>query len=338
MNALGTAGGATATNTGALTTTRTFKDFHLQLKYRATATSNNGGVLLRQGDQVAILDNGTAATRSGAILNLAPTGSAQAKPVREWNSLDVIAYGNRITSRLNGVEVATHTGTRPDQGPIGLENAGNNLMYADVRIKELAQDTTSPTIAIRNVPDGTILLQGSTFTADYACDDEQDLVECTATPIDTNTPGRYTFKVTAKDAAGNETTLTRAYSVVAYTTSPGGAGGSVPATLSLTLGVPASFGAFTPGVAREYTATTTANVISTAGDAQLTTSDPGHLANGQFTLPQPLRVEISPSNWSGPFSNGTATLTFKQAIGASDALRTGAYSRTLTFTLSTTTP
>ena len=37
----------------------------------------------------------------------------------------------------------------------------------------------------------------------------------------------------------------------------GGAGGTVPATLALTMGTPASFGAFTPGVAREYTATTT---------------------------------------------------------------------------------
>ena len=38
-------------------------------------------------------------------------------------------------------------------------------------------------------------------------------------------------------------------------------GGSVPATLSLTLGAPASFGAFTPGVARDYIASTTATVI-----------------------------------------------------------------------------
>ena len=34
----------------------------------------------------------------------------------------------------------------------------------------------------------------------------------------------------------------------------------MPATLSLTLGTPASFGAFTPGVARTYDASTTANV------------------------------------------------------------------------------
>ena len=32
------------------------------------------------------------------------------------------------------------------------------------------------------------------------------------------------------------------------------------------------------------------------------------------------------------------TVTFKQAIGASDALRTGTYAKTLTFTLSTTSP
>ena len=63
----------------------------------------------------------------------------------------------------------------------------------------------------------------------------------------------------------------------------GGVGGTVPATLSLTLGAPASFGAFTPGVAKDYTATTTANVISTAGDAALTVSDPGHLTNGAFS-------------------------------------------------------
>ena len=31
-------------------------------------------------------------------------------------------------------------------------------------------------------------------------------------------------------------------------------------------------------------------------------------------------------------------INFKQSIGASDALRTGSYSKTLTFTLSTTTP
>jgi hypothetical protein len=115
-------------------------------------------------------------------------------------------------------------------------------------------------------------------------------------------------------------------------------GGTVPATLSLTLGSAASFGGFVPGVAKEYTASTTANVVSTAGDATLSVSDPGHLTNGAFSLPEPLRVELSPASWTGPVSNASVALTFRQHIGSGDALRTGTYSKTLTFTLSTTTP
>jgi sugar phosphate isomerase/epimerase len=118
----------------------------------------------------------------------------------------------------------------------------------------------------------------------------------------------------------------------------GGVGGTVGATLALTLGNTASFGAFTPGVAKDYTASTTANVISTAGDATLSYSDPGHLTNGPFSLPSPLEVSLSKSTWSAPVSNDAVTVGFKQHIGATDALRTGAYSKTLTFTLSTTTP
>ncbi|MDA0183370.1 DUF3616 domain-containing protein [Solirubrobacter phytolaccae] len=115
-------------------------------------------------------------------------------------------------------------------------------------------------------------------------------------------------------------------------------GGSVLATLALTMGAPAAFPTFVPGVEREYTATTKATVISTAGDAALTVSEPGHLANGAFSLPQPLRVELGTTAWTGPVSNVEVPVTFKQAIGSSDALRTGTYSKTLTFTLSTTTP
>ena len=69
----------------------------------------------------------------------------------------------------------------------------------------------------------------------------------------------------------------------------------VPATLALTLGTAAPFGAFTPGVAKDYLATTTANVISTAGDAALSIADSsptnaGHLVNGTFSLPQAVQA------------------------------------------------
>jgi hypothetical protein len=106
----------------------------------------------------------------------------------------------------------------------------------------------------------------------------------------------------------------------------------------LVLGAPASFGAFKPGVTDDYSASTTATVISTAGDAALTVSDPGHLMNGTFALPSPLVVMFSKAAWTGPVSNDVVTIAFKQHVAASDALRTGAYAKTLTYTLSTTTP
>src|SRR3954454_1298153 len=90
------------------------------------------------------------------------------------------------------------------------------------------------------------------------------------------------------------------------TSQTGGAGASVPATLALTLGTPASFaGGFTPGVAKDYTATSTANVISTAGDATLSIADPsatatGHLVNGAFSLPSALQAKAtSPAGTGG---------------------------------------
>ena len=65
----------------------------------------------------------------------------------------------------------------------------------------------------------------------------------------------------------------------------GGVAGTVPATLSLTMGAAPTFGTFVPGVAQEYTASTTATVVSSAGNAALTVTDPstvapGHLVNG----------------------------------------------------------
>ncbi|RKQ93616.1 zinc carboxypeptidase [Solirubrobacter pauli] len=123
-----------------------------------------------------------------------------------------------------------------------------------------------------------------------------------------------------------------------YTSTTGTAGGTVPATLALTLGAPATFGAFTPGVDREYATKTDATVISTAGDATLTVSEPGRLTNGAFSLAEPLRVELAKSAWTGPVSNEKVDVTFKQLIKKTDPLRTGSYSKTLTFTLSTTQP
>jgi autotransporter-associated beta strand protein len=183
-----------------------------------------------------------------------------------------------------------------------------------------------------------VIAKGRTVTGTFAGLPEGTLLQA----------GGKTLRITY---ANNAATL------VVAATSDGTVGGNVPATLALTLGAPASFGPFTPGVGKDYTASTIATVLSTAGDATLSVADPattntGKLVNGAFALPQVLQAgtgsafapvggSSSPTTlktWSAPTSNEAMTINFKQTIGANDALRTGTYAKTLTFTLSTTTP
>jgi hypothetical protein len=97
-------------------------------------------------------------------------------------------------------------------------------------------------------------------------------------------------------------------------------------------------------------------VVSPAGDATLSVADPdaahpGHLVNGAFALPQPLQVQAAGGTFTplsatpatvhtygGPVSHDVQSIAFHQSIGSGDALRTGTYSKTLTFSLSTTQP
>jgi hypothetical protein len=242
---------------------------------------------------------------------------------------------------------------------------------SEVKSKSFLIDTVKPVVTLTGFEEGATFTQGRPIPVSYTCTDEDGgsgLASCAGSTasganLDTSQPGTFTYTVTATDSAGNETVVSRTYNVLTATNQNGGVGGSVPATLSLTLGQAASFGAFTPGVTRTYEASTTANVISTAGNALLSVADPsstatGHLVNGAFSLPQPLQARArnatntgtaynnvgssaSPLNllaYDAPISNDAVTLQFSQLVNANDALRTGTYSKALTFTLSTTQP
>jgi X-Pro dipeptidyl-peptidase len=231
-------------------------------------------------------------------------------------------------------------------------------------------DTTAPTMSpvpanmslTTTDPTGLVV----TYTPPTATDtqDPNPTVTCTPASGTKFKVGTTTVTCTATDANGNSSpsqSFTVLVTDINQTT--GTVGGSVPAQLALTLGTPATFPAFIPGVGKDYLASTTATVVSTAGDASLTVADPsstatGHLVNGTFSLPQALQAKASSAlgtgtdyapvggssaptmllGYSNPASNDTVTIGFKQTIGTNDALRTGTYSKTLTFTLSTTTP
>jgi predicted extracellular nuclease len=138
---------------------------------------------------------------------------------------------------------------------------------------------------------------------------------------------------------------------------PSDLSGTVPATLALTIGN-ASFGPFTPAIARTYDASTTATVTSTGADAALSVIDAsstatGRLVNGTHALRSPVQVSaaggafaplrsdngpLALAAWDEPISSRTVEIAFKQSIAQDEGLRTGAYAKTLTFTLSTTAP
>jgi hypothetical protein len=228
-------------------------------------------------------------------------------------------------------------------------------------------DSTPPAVTLTSPADGATFTQGRPVTVAYSCSDvDSGLADCagplpSGAALDTGTPGDYAFTVTAHDAVGNQTVVTHHFRVLPAVNTSGDVGGVVGSTLALTLGAPASFGAFTPGLAKDYAAAMTATVVSTAGDATLSVADPaatapGHLVNGAFSLPSPLQVQATSPAGTGsapaplgaaalallsyalPVSNDPVTVSFQQHIAATDALRTGGYGKTLTFTLSTTAP
>jgi hypothetical protein len=224
-------------------------------------------------------------------------------------------------------------------------------------------DVNPPSVTIYEPTAGVTYIQYASASAVYYCADaEVSWTSCDGSSpfggaIDTSTPGQHTFTVVAYDSAGNRTEKSATYTVLPATQTGGGVAGDVPATLNLTLGPAPAFGAFVAGVSSDYTTTTTATVTSTAADATLSVSDPssfatGHLVNGAFSLPQALQASgggpfaavggsAAPTalkTYGGPVTNNVSTLTFKQSIASTDPLRTGNYTKTLTFTLSTTQP
>jgi len=225
-------------------------------------------------------------------------------------------------------------------------------------------DTNPPSVTIAVPADGSTFTQYDAVKAYYWCADaELAYATCDGSVpyegnVDTSTAGRHTFTVTSYDAAGNRTVKTSRYTVNPAVQGGGGAGGTVPATLNLTLASSPAFGPFTPGVAKDYLTTVAATVTSTAGDATMSVADPsstatGHLVNGNFVMPQALQVSgpstafapvggssapTTVKTYNGPITNDNVTVTFKQPVASTDALRTGTYGKTLTFTLSTTNP
>jgi hypothetical protein len=260
-------------------------------------------------------------------------------------ALDLTQFGNG-TTQWGTVEVRVYPG--PTSGRIEV-----TLHYTEHRVDQAITfaPLTAPPFRVSATASSGLPVR---FSASGSCTVSDDTVTLTG-------PGTCTITASQSGDAENyypARDVSRSFEVVGAS-QEGSVGGTVPATLALTLGAPASFGAFAPGVSRTYDTTTTATVTSTAGDAMLSVTDPsqsatGRLVNGSFALGEQLQVRANANafaplsatagsplallSYGGPVSNDSVSIAFRQQIGSGQALRTGAYGKTLTFTLTTTTP
>jgi hypothetical protein len=281
-------------------------------------TTDGGGHWTQQGNP---LSGPTTALNAGPASLLAINGSAC-----NANRCDLgaSASGNMLTTPL--VHVAVKGGTP-------FANASTATF----------QSTDPALVTTPSVPAGTL-------TGTLSCTVDH--------PVGAGGTGSSTVSgCTGLSADGYSVVIDYGGSAVTFPQGQSTVGGDVPATLSLTLGAPASFAPLIAGVANDYLASTNATITSSAGDATLTVADPsatapGHLVNGTFSLAQALQAAggnaafaplsgnspLTLASWASPVSNVSQAINFKQSIGSSDPLRTGTYAKTLTFTLSTTNP
>ena len=145
---------------GYLTTEKTYRDFHLRLKFQGEAAGNSG-VFLRaritgidpehgpdiEGMQVEVDPNVGKHTGGlyesggrGWVAMPAAEGEQALKP-GEWNDLEVFVEGHHIMTQLNGVKVVDFTDPAPKftDGVIGLQihtGGGVKMRWKDIFIRE----------------------------------------------------------------------------------------------------------------------------------------------------------------------------------------------------------
>jgi hypothetical protein len=136
-----------------LWTTRSFKDFEVELEYLSLSDDYDSGLFLRgESHQVQIgISRSLQQDMTGCIY--APVDEQGSYPGRtekvtafhkvgEWNHLKVIVQGNNIQTLLNNEPFVTYQALNiPVEGPVGLQlHQGVHMVvkFRNIRLKELA--------------------------------------------------------------------------------------------------------------------------------------------------------------------------------------------------------
>jgi glucose/arabinose dehydrogenase len=133
-------------------TPRTFRDFVLELEYRAESPGANSGIFVRfperpktpqdavtGGYEIQIDDTGDATHTTGSIYDVAAPTRMAAKPAGQWNHYRIEVAGQRYQVFLNGEKVNDFFGDRGREGYIGLQNhdVDSRVHFRNVRVTPL---------------------------------------------------------------------------------------------------------------------------------------------------------------------------------------------------------
>jgi arylsulfotransferase ASST len=101
--------------------------------------------------------------------------------------------------------------------------AGDQHYFSYRAFKADVPDTQDPEVTVDVPAEAAVVGQGDVLTPSAGCTDRggSTLRTCSVPAIDTAAPGAHAYAVTATDGAGNTTTVTRHYTVVAPTPAPG---------------------------------------------------------------------------------------------------------------------
>ncbi len=332
--------------------------------------------------------------------NRAPTVTVARTPAGDVTTADSVAFtatgadadndpltyswdfgdGTPASSQQNPSHTYTTAGTYAAK--VTVSDGRGGTVTSNPLTVIVTQPNRAPTVTASRTPTGSVAAGTAIAFTAVGADADNDTLSYSwdfgdGTPASTQqnpshtytAGGTYAAKVTVSDGKGGTVTSDPLSVVVTgggppqSTSTTGGITATVGSVLAITLSNTATFGAITPGVGKDYTASIAALVTSTAGDAKLTVADPsanapGHLVNGQYSLAAPLQAQATNAahptsafavvtgadspltllTWNAATSADAVTIGLKQTIGATEVLRSGGYTKTLTFTVSTTTP
>ncbi|MDA0184587.1 sugar phosphate isomerase/epimerase [Solirubrobacter phytolaccae] len=261
--------------------------------------------------------------------------------------------------------VATAAASTAASVPVKVENLGDAAL--NITAVSIAAQTGEPTGGNGSTGDFTITSNTCTTGAIPAAVVGQEASSCTVF-VRFNPRRAYTTSIARLQFTSNSDAATNSIQLVGTSGQAADpqvvVGGNVTSQLGLDLTGPAALGTFVPGTAADYTSTLLAEVTTTTPDAKLSVLDnsataAGHLVNGTAVLRSPLKLRATNAtqtsaaftalsettgtpldllSYTAPTTRDRVSIGIQQSIGATETLLRGTYSKTLTFSVSSTTP